>query len=106
MAVVKFVPNDVLNIIGGFKLGSMVLYCHNMYMHAVEILADYNLAVQRHTAKLPYFMAIQYGWKFYFFVDCRHLGMKLATPSNILSSSIAVVGRIHQSSKCKLRNFS
>ena len=40
--VIKFVglvPNDLLYIIGGFKFGGMVLYCHR-YMHCtVEILA-------------------------------------------------------------------
>ena len=48
----SFAPNDVFHTIGGFKFGGMVRYCHT-YMHAEKSLADFNLAVERHTAKLP-----------------------------------------------------
>ena len=46
----SFAPNDVFNTIGGFNFGSTVWYRHT-YMHAEKKLADFNLAVERHTAK-------------------------------------------------------
>ena len=45
-------PNNVLNSMGGFNFGGMVRN-HHTYIHAVESLANFNLAVERHTAKLP-----------------------------------------------------
>ena len=45
--------------IGEFKFGGMVWY-HHMYMHAVEILADFNLAVEIHAAQSPIFSAVWY----------------------------------------------
>ena len=39
-------PNDVLNSIGGFKFGGMEQYCHTYNVHVLEILADFNLAVE------------------------------------------------------------
>ena len=58
--VIKFgdlVHNDMLNcyhiIIGGFKFGG------ETYMHAVEILADFDLAVERHAAQSPNILAIR-----------------------------------------------
>ena len=53
--VIKFsglAQNDVLSTIDGFKFGGMVRYCHS-HMHTVEILVDYNLAVERYTTKWP-----------------------------------------------------
>ena len=41
----------MLNTIGGFKFGGMVWYRHT-HMYKVEILADFNLVVLMHTAKL------------------------------------------------------
>ena len=42
--------------IGGFKLGGMVQHHHACtYMHVVEIVVEFNLAVERHTTKLPNF---------------------------------------------------
>ena len=47
----SFAPNDVFNTIGGFKFGGMVSpYVH---AHMEKNLADFNLAVERHTAKQP-----------------------------------------------------
>ena len=47
--------------IGGFKFGSSVWDCHNIiYICKYEILADFNLAVARQTAKPPNFPALQY----------------------------------------------
>ena len=42
-------PNDVLTSSGRFKFGSMVRYYYT-YMHVVEILVNFNLAVERQTA--------------------------------------------------------
>ena len=56
-----FAPNDVFNTIGGFKFGSMVRYRH-MYMHMEKNLADFNLAVERHTAKPPNLAPCQIFW--------------------------------------------
>ena len=50
------VQNDVFNSIGRFKFSSMVWYCL-MYMHALEVLVNFTLVVEQHTAK---FLAIQY----------------------------------------------
>ena len=43
--------------IGGFKFGGMVWYYH-MYMYTVENLEDFNLAVERHTAKFSGYMVV------------------------------------------------
>ena len=57
LAVLKFggfVPNDMLNKIGRLKFGSLhctVFSC--TYMHTVEILATFNLAVDQHNI-IPY----------------------------------------------------
>ena len=47
--------------IGKFKFGSVVYgIAIIMYMHAVEILADFNLAVERHTTKSPNLIPCQF----------------------------------------------
>ena len=70
MVVIKFggfAPNDVIS---GFKFGGMVRYRH-MYMHMKKSLADFNLAIERHTVKLPNLIPRQifwlYGIDFWFF---------------------------------------
>ena len=55
LAVIKFggfAPNNVFNTIDGLKFGSMVRYRHTN-MHTEKKLVDFNLAVERHTAKPP-----------------------------------------------------
>ena len=49
-------------IIDGFKFGGMVRYCHT-HMYAMENLVDFNLVVERHTAKPSNFQL--YGILYY-----------------------------------------
>ena len=55
LAVIKFGglgPKRRFSHYSGLKFGGMVRY-RRTYIHAEKILADFNLAVQRHTAKPP-----------------------------------------------------
>ena len=47
----------MINSISGFKLGGMVQYCHTC-MHAVEMLLDFPLEVEKHSAKISDYMVL------------------------------------------------